>query len=125
MTTRPLQSLPVTGTLAAVLTAVLGLAGCSDGTSGKASSDATTVEVTIKGDSVEPVGKKVDIGVGGTITVKVDSDRAGELHVHSTPEQTFDFEAGTSSYDVTLDKPGTVDIEEHVSETVLIRALVS
>jgi spore coat protein U-like protein len=125
MTTRLLQSLPVTGTLAAVLAAVLCLAGCSDGTSGKASSDATTVEVTIKGDSVEPVAKKVDIGVGGTITVKVDSDRAGELHVHSTPEQTLAFKAGTSSYDVTLDKPGTVDIEEHVSDTVLIRALVS
>jgi ABC-type phosphate transport system substrate-binding protein len=125
MTTRLLQPLPVSATLAAVLAAALGLAGCSDDTSGKASSDATTVEVTIKGSSVEPVAKKVDIGVGGTITVKVDSDRAGELHVHSTPEQTFDFKAGTSSYDVTLDKPGTVDIEEHVSDTVLIRALVS
>ncbi len=83
-----------------------------------------TVQVTIKGDSVQPVGKQVDLGVGDTLTVDVDSDRAGEMHVHSTPEQTFDFKAGRSTFEITLDKPGTVDVEEHVSDTLLIRALV-
>jgi plastocyanin len=120
---RTLTSLTAAGALAAVLT----VAGCADDSEPETSPSPadTTVKVTIKGDSVDPVAKQVHIGVGDTITMKVDSDRAGELHVHSTPEQSFDFESGTSSFDVTLDKPGTVDIEEHVSDTLLVRALVS
>jgi hypothetical protein len=143
---RTLTSLTVAGTLAAVLA----VAGCGDGsdtTTADPTPDKTglsptpgddgpseevspkaaaaTVQVTIKGDSVEPVAKQVDVGVGDTIAVKIDSDRAGELHVHSTPEQSFEFKPGTSSFDITLDKPGTVDIEEHVSDILLVRALVS
>jgi hypothetical protein len=86
--------------------------------------EMTTVEVTIQGGSVTPVAQQVEIGVGETLALNIDSDRVGELHVHATPEQTFAIRPGRSTAEVTLDKPGQVDIEEHESGALLVRALV-
>lgn len=46
------------------------------------------VEVTISGDEVTPKGDRIDAKVGEPVTFIVQSDRAGGLHVHSSPEQT-------------------------------------
>jgi hypothetical protein len=85
---------------------------------------AATVDVTIEGDEVTPVAQAVEIGVGETVLLNITSDRSGELHVHSSPEQEFEFESGTSAVEVTLDQPGTVDIEEHESDALIVRVLV-
>jgi len=37
----------------------------------------------------------------------------------------LEFEAGRSDVEITLDKPGSVDVEEHESETLILRILVS
>lgn len=87
-------------------------------------SPVQTVDVTIQGDSVEPVAEKLTAHVGDTVQLNVDSDRDGELHVHSTPEQTFDFGAGTDTFMVKLEQPGVVDVEEHVSDSLVLRILV-
>jgi plastocyanin len=127
--------------LALTTTAVLALAGCggsdepsSPSTSGASSSGSTqgsskstaaaTVDVKIEGDEVTPVAQAVQIGVGETVRLNITSDRSGELHVHSSPEQELEFEPGTTQLDVTLDKPGSVDIEEHESDALLVRVLV-
>ena len=135
---------PLRRTLIAVTaTAVLALAGCggddepstsepsaseSSGSgqspTSKPANGATQVDVTIEGDDVTPVAQAVQIGVGETVVLNVTSDRAGELHVHSSPEQEFEFEPGTSEIEVTLDKPGSVDIEEHESDALIVRVLV-
>ncbi len=83
-----------------------------------------TVDVKIEGDEVTPVAQAVEIGVGETVVLNVTSDRSGELHVHSSPEQELEFEAGTTNLQVTLDQPGSVDIEEHVSDSLIVRVLV-
>jgi hypothetical protein len=86
--------------------------------------DEVVVDVTIAGNDVTPVAQSVELAVGETLLLEVNSDRAGELHVHSSPEQFADFEAGASELDFTFDKPGSVDIEEHDSGALVVRVLV-
>ena len=93
-------------------------------TSPPAEAEEVTIDVTIEGDQVTPVAQSVEIGVGETLVLDVTSDRAGELHVHSSPEQELEFQAGSTPLDVTLDQPGSVDIEEHESGALVVRVLV-
>lgn len=79
------------------------------------------VEVEIEGGSVEPRGKRVDAGVGETITFRVESDRAAELHVHSVPEQVLDVQPGESTLTLVIDRPGLVEVEEHESGVVIVQ----
>jgi hypothetical protein len=83
-----------------------------------------TLEVEVEGDEVKPVAEQLDLAVGERLTITVRSDRAGELHVHSDPEQSFDFGSGRRTFRLTLDKPGSVDIEEHGAEALVARVLV-
>jgi hypothetical protein len=85
----------------------------------------TVVEATIEGDSALPIAEQVELRTGETLTLVMESDRAGELHVHSTPEQVVEFPAGSNEYELSFDKPGTVDIEEHDTGVLLFRVLVS
>jgi hypothetical protein len=93
-------------------------------TSPPASVDEVMVDVTITGNDVTPVAQQVELAVGETLLLEINADRAGELHVHSTPEQFANFEAGASKLDFTFDKPGSVDIEEHDSGALIVRVLV-
>ena len=99
-------------------------AGSSPGGSGGTAA-STDVAVTVDGDTVSPTNKQLEIGVGDTVTLHVTADRAGELHVHSSPEQELEFEKGETDLPITLDKPGSVDVEEHASEALVLRILVS
>lgn len=83
-----------------------------------------TLEVEVEGDEVEPVAARVDLGVGERLTITVEADRAGELHVHSDPERTFTFGPGTERFRLTLDTPGSVDVEEHGADALVARILV-
>jgi hypothetical protein len=80
--------------------------------------------VKVKGDSVTPVAQSVQAKVGQTITFEISSDRAGELHVHSTPEQFREFGPGRTTVELSFDKPGAVDVEEHESDALVLRVLV-
>jgi hypothetical protein len=82
-------------------------------------------DLTFEGDSALPNGERVELGVGETLTLRIDSDRPGELHVHSTPEKEIAFPAGQSERKVTIEQPGVVDIEEHDSGKVLLQLEVS
>ena len=82
------------------------------------------VDVTFKGDSVTPNGERIDAKVGEPITLNIDAETAGELHVHSTPEQEIAYDAGTSTHQVTIDQPGIVDIESHDLEKVVVQVEV-
>jgi hypothetical protein len=78
-------------------------------------------DLTFEGDTVSPNGERVDLGVGEKLTLRIDSDRPGELHVHSTPEQEISFPAGQSERPLVIDQPGVVDVEEHESGKVLLQ----
>lgn len=101
----------------ALLVGTLGLTGC--GGSSSDSGTTTKIAITIKGDTITPKNKRIKVPVNKKITLAIDSDRAGELHLHSSPEQHIDFAAGTSTKTITLKVPGVVELEEHASDTLL------
>lgn len=72
------------------------------------------VDVTIKGGQVTPTNEQLQAKVGDPIVVRVDSDAADQLHVHSNPEHTFDIEPKSGqSFQFTVTVPGKVDVELH------------
>lgn len=100
--------------LALTLAVALGAAACgSDSKGGSGSSDPVVVEVSIADGNVVPNGERVEVAVDQPVTFKIDSDVPGGMHVHSSPEQEFEFEAGTSEHEITIDKPGVVEVELH------------
>lgn len=78
-------------------------------------------DITLKGDKASPNGERIKLGAGETLTLRIDSDRPGELHVHSTPEQEIGFPAGKSERKLVIEQPGVVDVEEHESGLVLLQ----
>jgi hypothetical protein len=86
--------------------------------------EATTVFVKIGPDSVTPLAERVDLAVGAPLALDITASRAAELHVHSSPEREIEVKPGHSTVELSFDKPGTVDIEEHASDSLILRVLV-
>jgi predicted small secreted protein len=109
-----------------LLVAALSLTACSDDTSdGSGGGTGTTVHITIKDGKVTPSGDRVKAEVGEPVTLHIDADVPGEIHVHSTPEQEIEFDKGTSTKTLTIDAPGIVDVEDHALEQVIVQLQVS
>ena len=113
---------------AAASVALLGLAGCGDGSADSAETPASSptqeqapIEVTVEGDSISPAGERVKVAVNEPIVIEVTSDRAGELHVHSTPEQEISFTEGTTEHELLLERPGVVEVESHDPDLVVLQ----
>ncbi len=87
----------------------------------EATSEGQSIDITITHDSVSPNGDRVEVELGEPITLNIDAAEAGELHVHSTPEQVLSFKKGESMVEVTIDTPGVVDVEEHEAHKVLLQ----
>ena len=104
---------------AALVAALPALASCSGDDSG--SGDTSSINITIKGGKVTPHGDRVKVKVDKPITLHIDADSAGEIHVHSTPEQHIDFEKGTSTKKLTIKQPGIVDVEDHALDKVIVQ----
>ena len=85
----------------------------------------TVVAISIEGDRITPGGDRIEVARGEVVTLEITSDRAGELHVHSKPEQYVEFEAGTSAHELVISAPGVVDVEEHESGHVVVQLEVS
>jgi hypothetical protein len=86
--------------------------------------EGTVVVVTFKGDRIEPNGATVEAQVGKPVTLAITSDRAGELHVHSSPEQFVEFAKGSSEHELTFERPGVVEVEDHATGFVLMNVQV-
>jgi hypothetical protein len=115
--------------LAAAVTGCSTSSGSEDqstSASGSSQSASATkkVAVTVKGDRVTPTAEPITISVGQTVELDVTSDRDGELHVHSSPEHELAFKPGRSTFRFRLDQPGSVIVEEHVSDSLVLKILV-
>jgi hypothetical protein len=114
--------------LAVLLCAFPVLAGCGDDDTGSppaSDSDTTTVNITFSDGSVTPNGERVEVKAGEPVELVVKADEPGELHVHSTPEQEFEYGAGTTTLELSLDQPGVVDVEAHDPKVVIVQLEVS
>ena len=119
-------------TAAALITAGCGGSNSSDNASGSTTSSQPStvspsdmsneqapparlvIDVTIKDGNVTPTNAQLQSGVNEQIVVRVNSDAADELHVHSTPEHSFNIEAKPmQSFQFTVSVPGKVDVELH------------
>jgi sporulation-control protein spo0M len=119
-------------TAAALITAGCGGSNGTDNASGSASSSQPStvgpsdmsndqapptrlaIDVHIKGGNVTPTNQQLNAGVKEQIIIRVNSDAADELHVHSTPEHKFNIEAKPMQiFQFTVDVPGKVDVEVH------------
>lgn len=83
--------------------------------------DADAIDVTFSGDTVTPNGERVEAKVGEPVTFHITAEEAGELHVHSSPEQELEYPAGESDVQLTIDQPGIVDVESHALEQVIVQ----
>lgn len=83
--------------------------------------DSVAVTVTREGGEVTPSGERVELGVDETLLLTVTADEAGELHVHSTPEQEIAYEEGTSEHEITIDRPGVVEVESHDPHSIVLQ----
>ena len=87
--------------------------------------EGTVVVVTIKGDQIEPNGASIKADLDEPVVLAITSDRAGELHVHSTPEQYVEFRKGSGEYELTFEQPGVVEVEDHDTGFVIAQLQVS
>lgn len=79
-----------------------------------------TLSVRIANGSVTPTNTRTEARQFQPIVIKVDSDVADELHVHSEPSQTFAVEPKAGQeFRFIITVPGRVDVElHHVGKTV-------
>ncbi|GAB6987583.1 hypothetical protein [Nocardioides pyridinolyticus] len=77
------------------------------------------LSVTIAGEQVRPNAQEIDLATGEKLMIEVESDRAGELHVHSTPEQFVEFDAGSTRTQLVIETPGSVEVEDHDTSAVV------
>lgn len=75
--------------------------------------------ITIDGEEVSPNAEAIHLSTGEKLLVEIDSDRAGELHIHSAPEQFVQFAAGTTDGEIVVNTPGTVEVEDHDTSAVV------
>lgn len=106
-------------TLAVGVMLAAGLAGCGDD-AGETGGSNAPIEVTFDGDEVTPKGERLQVNQG-TVTFEVTADQPGTIHVHTSPEQEFDYESGTHDYAVALDTPGVVEVESHDLDLVMLQ----
>jgi predicted small lipoprotein YifL len=83
--------------------------------------DSVAVTVTREGDSFTPNGERVELGIDQALVLTIEADEAGELHVHSTPEQEIAYDAGTSEHEIVIDRPGVVEVESHDPDVILLQ----
>lgn len=99
-----------------------GDAGSASGGNSQTSEAPKTIAVTINGNQVTPNGDRIEVDAGQDVELDVTADAPGEIHLHSTPEQELEYEEGKSTLTITnLDQPGTVDVEVHDLDKVLVQ----
>src|SRR5689334_21311642 len=88
--------------VAVAAAALLSLTACGGSNSDSGSSTQTKkIAVTFSGDKVTPSGDRIDVSVNQPIELDVTADKAGEIHVHSDPEQELEYGVGTTTIHLT------------------------
>lgn len=126
-------------TMAALFATALLLTGCGGGTdTGTVSSSPSpreseaaepardvVVDIAIKDGRTSPQGDRIDAKVGQEVTLRISSDAAEEIHVHSDPEHAFQVGAGDQvEKSFTVEKPGQVAVEAHDLGVTIVQLVV-
>lgn len=84
----------------------------------------TVVRVHLTDTSVTPAGTQVSASVGEPVTFVITAVSAGEIHIHSSPEQMIGYPAGTSAASLTFATPGVIDVESHHLDKLIVQLQV-
>jgi hypothetical protein len=110
---------------AAVLACTMGgLSACGDdddGGSEGSDADPKVIKIRFADGTVTPNGDRVTVEVGQEVQFIVAADEAGEIHIHSEPEQELVYEEGEKEFKVEFDKPGIVEVESHDLEQIIVQ----
>lgn len=87
--------------------------------------EPVAIEITVEDGAITPKGDRIEVGVGDEVIFTVTSDVAGSVHVHSTPEVTFDYTEGTTEETLTFERPGVVEVEAHDPDQLIVQLEVS
>ncbi|MGF9754535.1 hypothetical protein AAII07_04990 [Microvirga sp. 0TCS3.31] len=84
------------------------------------------IELDLSGDTMETGDESVEVRAGETIALQVTAGAAmkGAIHVHSSPEQTFKDQGGTSAFVMSIEQPGLVDVVADHSGEVIVQLKV-
>ncbi len=83
------------------------------------------VEIVIKDGKVTPQGDRVEVKVGEAITLRVTTDEADEIHVHSEPEHSYEVEPGDAKeFIFQIDTPGQIAVESHHLGVTIVQLVV-
>lgn len=122
----PLPPLALALALPLVL-ALLGTTGCSHGPDAAAADDGVVVEVMIEDGRARPAGDRVDVPTGETVELVVMADSAGLIHVQPGGDDQDDrakeieYQPGTTTFALEMDRAGTVDVELHDPDQLLVQ----
>ena len=83
--------------------------------------NAKVIAIKLAGGTVTPSGDKVEVKANQPIVLQINADKAGELHVHSSPEKHIEFPAGGSEITLKLAQPGVVDVEDHALDKLIVQ----
>ncbi|WP_213576167.1 hypothetical protein [Rhodococcus sp. USK13] len=107
---------------------LVGASGCGTETEAPGSGtpeDSVVIDVRISQGTVTPTNERIDVAVGQTVTVRVDSDADDELHVHAVPEHSFEIHPGTGQQtQFSVEVPGQVALELHETGKTVATLLV-
>ena len=84
----------------------------------------TVIDISVTATSVTPDGGTASVGIGKPVTFRITSTVAGQIHVHSTPEQHIDFPVGTSTITLRFGLPGTIEVEDHALDRQIVQIQV-
>jgi hypothetical protein len=108
-----------------LLLATTALAGCGSKAAPSGPLPTKVIDITVNGSSVTPNGTRVPVSVGQRIEFDVTADAPGEIHVHSSPEQEFEYDKGSSTIDVKpIAAPGIITVESHTLDKVILQLQV-
>jgi hypothetical protein len=94
-------------------------------TAEEAAPAGVVVDIAIKDGKVTPQGDRVDVKAGQRVTLRITSDAAEEIHVHSDPEHTYQVKPGDSVEEsFTSDVPGQVAVEAHHLDVTIVQLVV-
>lgn len=83
------------------------------------------IRITLDGKTVSPSAESREIKLNQPVVFQINSNAAGQLHVHSSPGQVVDFPAGESEITLTFKVPGVIDVEDHALDELIVQLEVS
>ncbi len=98
---------------------------CGDDSGGDSddggSTETKVIEVTISEGNMTPSGERVEVAVDQPVDLVVTSDEPGEIHMHTEPAQTFEYQAGTDTFGFQISRPGIVEVESHTLDEIIVQ----